>query len=125
QNVEITPVPGKNFRPGDELVKLDIIDDYTVKFTFAQPHPAFVLVNLAHRDGFGDNATFVPSHYLKQFHIKYNPDAGKLAEAAGFDFWYQLYGRENTRSQSIDRPSLNSFVAVRDTPQMGFMERNP
>ncbi|MHB1317331.1 MAG: ABC transporter substrate-binding protein, partial [Anaerolineae bacterium] len=124
-NTEITPVPAKNFRPGGEVMKVDIVDDYTVKFTFKQPHPAFVLVNMAHRDGFGDNATFVPSHYLKQFHIKYNDKANDLAKEKGFDFWYQLYGRENTRSQSLDRPTINSFMNVRDTPQLGFLERNP
>ncbi len=124
-NTEITPVPGVYFRPGGEIMKLTIIDDYTFKLTFAQPHPSFVLVNMAHNYGFGTHGTFVPSHYLKQFHIKYNPDANKLAEEAGFDFWYQNFGQKNTRDQNLERPSINSFFPVRDSPSVSFLERNP
>ncbi len=124
-NTELTPVPGTYFRPGGEIMELTVVDDYTFKLKFAQPHPSFVLVNMAHLYGFWDNQTFVPAHYLKQFHIKYNPDAGKLAEEAGFDFWYQNFGQKNTRSQNMDRPSLNSFVPVRDSPSVSTLERNP
>jgi peptide/nickel transport system substrate-binding protein len=124
-NTEITPVPSTDFTPGGEVMKLDIIDDYTYKLTFAIPRPSFVLVNMAHLYAFWDHNGWVPSHYVKQFHIKYNPDANDLAKAAGFDFWYQLFGRENNRNQSIDRPKLESFITLRDTPSMSFLERNP
>jgi peptide/nickel transport system substrate-binding protein len=124
-NTEITPVPATYFRPGGEIMQLDIIDDYTYKLTFAQPHPSFVLVNMAHWYGFWDHDGWIPAHYVKQFHIKYNDQAGKLAEDAGFDFWYQLFGREKNRAQSIDRPRLECYMPVRDTPSMSFLERNP
>jgi peptide/nickel transport system substrate-binding protein len=124
-NTEITPRLPVWFRPNNEPMGLDIIDDYTYRLTFAQPHPRFVLICMAHREGWGDHGTFVPSHYMKQFHIKYNDQANKLATDAGFDFWYQLYGRENNRSQSIDRPRVDVYMPVRDTPQMTFLERNP
>jgi peptide/nickel transport system substrate-binding protein len=124
-NTEITPLTPKWFRPGGELMKLDILDDYTYKLTFKQPHPRFVMVCMAHREGWGDHNTFVPSHYLKQFHIKYNDKAGDLAKAAGFDFWYQNFLKQNNRMQNIDRPRVEAFMPVRDTPQMSFLERNP
>jgi peptide/nickel transport system substrate-binding protein len=123
-NTEITPVPHISLRWGGEPMKLTIIDDYTFKLSFAQPHPSFVLVNMAHRYGFGQGH-FVPAHYLKQFHIKYNDKANDLAKQAGFDFWYQLHGRANNRAQDVDRPRLETFVPVRDTPAMSFLERNP
>ncbi len=106
------------------MMKLDIIDDYTFKLTFDVPNPSFTLVNMAHRYGFGQGH-FVPAHYLKQFHIKYNDQADELATAAGFDFWYQLHGRENDRGQSLDRSRLESHIPVQDTPSMSFWERNP
>ncbi len=124
-NTEITPLVPLWFRPGGETMKLDIIDDYTYKLSFAQPHPRFVLICLAHREGWGDHNTFTPSHYMKQFHIKYNPDANELAKEEGFDFWYQLYGRAENRAQNKDRPRLEAFLPVNDTPSMSFLERNP
>jgi peptide/nickel transport system substrate-binding protein len=124
-NTEVTPVANEWFRWGGELMQLTVIDDYTYKLTFAQPHPSFVIVCMAHLYGFWGNQTFVPAHYLRQFHIKYNDKAGDLAKQAGFDFWYQLLGREINRGQSIERPRLETYVPLRDTPSMTFWERNP
>ncbi len=124
-NTEITPVPTVKYRPGGEIMKFDVIDDYTFKLSFVVPYPAFAVVSLAHQTGLGDNRPFQPAHYLKQFHIKYNDKATDLAKAAGFDFWYQLHAREASRNQSIDTPRLTCYIPMRDTPQMSFCERNP
>ena len=121
-NVEITPVPNIAFRRGGTMMTLTVIDDYTYKFTFGQPNPSFILVNMAHQFG---GAMFQPSHYLQEFHIKYNENADDLAVEAGFDFWYQLHGRENNRGLAVNRPRVESVVCVRDTPAMAFWERNP
>ncbi|MFO7696209.1 MAG: ABC transporter substrate-binding protein [Anaerolineae bacterium] len=125
QNTDITPTPNKWFTPGGELLKLEIIDDYTYKFSFAQPHPRFAMITMAHQSGFGDNNGFVPMHYLEEYHIKFSEKANDLAKAAGFDFWYQLYGRKNDRSLDVDRPRVEPYVPVKETPQMNFLERNP
>ena len=126
QNTEITPVPHMHFRWGGELMKLDIIDDYTFRLTHAQPHPSFELVNMAHYYGFwGADNTWVPRHYMEQFHIKYNDNAGKLAEDAGFDFWFQLHGQRNNAGQNTERPTLRAYISHRDTPTMSFHRRNP
>ncbi len=123
-NTEITPLVSSYFRPRGEVMDVQIIDDYTFKYIFTVPYPGFPLVCMTHRNGFGHNH-FLPAHYMKQFHIKYNEKAGDLAKEAGFDFWYQLFGRESNRFESIDRPKLEEFIPVRDTPQMAFHERNP
>jgi len=120
-NTEITPLVAPWFQPGGEVMKLDIIDDYTFKLSFAQPHYRFVLTYMAAGGEWG----VVPAHYLKQFHSKYNDKANDLAKEKGFDFWYQLHGRESSRNQSVDTPRLECYVPVRDSPQMSFMERNP
>ncbi len=49
----------------DEFVKLEKLDDYTIKFTFAAPYGLF-LQRLATPDG-SDMVEF-PEHYVKQFH---------------------------------------------------------
>ena len=124
-NTDLNPVVASYFQPGGEVMKLDIIDEYHFRFTFAVPHPSFVLVNLAHRYGWWDSEMFRPRHYLEQFHIKYNPDANDLATAAGYDFWYQYWARQADPRVNIDRPVTKPFVAVRETPQTVFFERNP
>jgi peptide/nickel transport system substrate-binding protein len=125
-NPEITPLPHLAFRWGGETMRLDVIDDYTFKLTFAQPHPSFELVNIAHYYGFwGNNATWVPAHYMRQFHIKYNDQAPALASQAGFDFWYQYFGQRNNSGQNTERPTLRAYISHRDTPQMSFHVRNP
>ncbi len=124
-NTEMTPVPHTSFRPGGQIMRLTVVDDYTFKLTFSQPHPSWVLVNMAHWYGFWDHQGWVPAHYAKQFHIKYNDQANDLAKSAGFDFWYQNFGQKINRAQNIERPRLEAFMPVRDTPQMSFMERNP
>jgi peptide/nickel transport system substrate-binding protein len=123
-NTDITPLASLDFTWGGKMMELDVIDDYTFKLTWVKPHPSWVLVNMAHIYSFwGDS--FVPSHYLKQFHIKYNDKANDLAKAAGFDFWYQLHGREKNRGQSMDLPKLECFINISDAPQSAVLERNP
>ncbi len=125
-NTEITPLPHLDFRWGGEVMKLEVIDDYTFKITHAQPHAHWELVNIAHYYGFwGNNATWVPAHYMKQFHIKYNDKANDLAKAGGFDFWYQYFGQRNNTGQNTERPTLRAYISHRDTPQMSFHVRNP
>ncbi len=123
-NEEITPVPAIQFRPGGKLMQVTILDDYTYKYTFEDPYPGFPMAVMAHRQGFGHNH-FLPSHYLKQFHPKYNDKAGDLAKEKGFDFWYQLHGSEMDRQRGFDRPRMEDFIPTKDTPQMVFFERNP
>ncbi|MGI6366950.1 MAG: ABC transporter substrate-binding protein [Anaerolineae bacterium] len=124
-NTDLTPSVSKMFRPGGEVMELEIIDDYTYRFIFKYPNPRFAILSMAHQSGFGDNNGFVPSHYLEQFHINFNDKANDEAKAAGFDFWYQNYGRANDRQFSIERPRIEPFIPARETPQMLFLERNP
>ncbi|MFO7696971.1 MAG: ABC transporter substrate-binding protein [Anaerolineae bacterium] len=123
-NSDVTPLPNIAFRRGGDLMKLDVSDDFTFKLTFAAPNPSFVLVNMAHY-GVGESQCWIPSHYMKQYHIKYNEKANDLAKAAGFDFWYQLFGRANNVDQNVDRPRVHAFLPTRDTPQTVTFERNP
>ncbi len=122
-NPEITPMPNRNLRPGGELFELTIIDDYTFKLNFAVPYPGFVLACMAHYQG--TSHVFAPHHYLKQYHIKYNPDADKLAQEEGYDYWYQNYLRRWDAQWTMDRPRFTPYVPVRDTPSIVFFERNP
>jgi len=122
-NPDITPVVGMWVRPGDEVMKLEIIDDYTFRLKFAVPSPLVPTVVMAHGFTIGDG--FRPAHYLKEYHIKYNDKANELATAAGFDFWYQYHGQRENQDQNPDRPHCRAFVVTQELPDTVYFERNP
>ena len=104
------------------------IDDDTIEFTFSVPKPHFFRP-YGMRSNNLQREFFLPKHYAKQFHIKYNPDAQKLAEAAGFDKWYQLLLAKASCSEHLqnnpDVPVLSPWKVVKATPDFIMWERNP
>lgn len=66
---------------GGKLMTVEKVDDYTVRFKFAQPYYTF---HAALAQGYWENVGYLaPKHYLKQFHPKYNSkvkDYQKLRE---------------------------------------------
>ena len=104
------------------------IDDYTVQYTFPVPKPHFFRP-YGMRNNNLQRGFFYPKHYAKQFHIKYNPNAQKLAEAAGFDKWYQLLEAKASFSEHLqnnpDVPVLSPWKVVKATPDFIMWERNP
>ena len=76
-NKEVTPSPDKNWKAGGELVEFVRVDDYTFKWKFKVPNPAFVITLTSERGYKGIR----PKHYLSKYHKDYNPDAEDLAKA--------------------------------------------
>jgi len=86
-NDELTPTKPRMWMPGGKLTEFEKIDDYTLRMHFAVPNPTIVMsLARAYQGGFFD-----PKHYLKKWHIKYNPEANELAKKEGFDNWYQAF----------------------------------
>ena len=123
-------VPGE-WRPGGEKPLLEVVDETTVRYTFAIPHPSMIVrmaSNPRHRG-------FRAAHYFKQFHIKYNADADDLAADAGFEGWSQLLNarlRPNTNTGTtasdtvVGIPTLNTFMFAReDSFGNKHFQRNP
>jgi len=126
-NDELTPVkPTAWWAPGGELMKVEKVDDYTVRFRFAAPYPIAPML-LGGPEGYWKAQN--PKHYLSQFHIKYNPKANELAKERGFDFWYQLHGDRTLSWCSLMRnpgvPTINAFKCVEKTASHLLYERNP
>jgi peptide/nickel transport system substrate-binding protein len=117
---------------GGEPMKVEAIDDTTVKFSFAAPAPNFVtFMAITYRQ------PWQPKHFLSQFHPEYNPDANANAQANGFDDWvgqFRLYyhdwkdtyhpfdGPEGTQ---FGVPTLESHVLVDETPEHRLYVTNP
>jgi len=118
---------------GKEEFRAEKIDDYTVKFIFANPNGTF-LYNLATWSG--RHITWFPKHYLSQFHADYNENVADLvAQEEGIEDWVGLLNKkasgptEDTNNFFLypERPTL--FPWVVDQPLGGgttiTMVRNP
>ncbi|TCT29197.1 peptide/nickel transport system substrate-binding protein [Martelella mediterranea] len=116
---------------GGKPAELEVVDEQVFKVKFAEPN-GFFAQQLAWANQ--DQITRAPKHYLKQFHIKYNPDANELARERGFDSWIALFQREcglqedNVFFQNSTRPTLNAWkfsIAPGEDTQRAVAERNP
>ncbi len=129
-NQELTPVPPSVWKTQGGFMDLEIVDDVTFRMKFNDPFP-LVLNNLAHWGGV--KQLLYPSHYLKQFHIKYNEKAGELARENGYDQWSQLFlAKYNEIYQgsiscklSVNVPTLYAYVMTEKTSDHWIFERNP
>lgn len=130
-NKELCPTIPGIWRQGGEVMKVEKVDDYTVRFKFAVSWPGVV-------DAFSHpfwlsiqgptDGCYVPAHYLKKFHIKYNPDADKLAKEEGFDHWYQLFQNKATYGRDYEAeglPVLGAWVVKVIAPDHVTLTRNP
>ena len=88
-NEELTPVLWTGWQPGGETMKVEKVDEYTVRFHFAQPYLNFVYRLLGE--------IMVPKHYLKNFHPKYTSqeELDRLTKEGGYDYWWQLFAAQN------------------------------
>jgi peptide/nickel transport system substrate-binding protein len=143
-NEELTPGnPGGSSNgwlpaEGAEDFQIEVIDDYTIKFIFAQPNGT-LLLQLAQWQG--SHFSSRPAHFMKQFHIDYNPDVQALVDAEdGVEDWIGLYGKYADQSAEVNifpqnpdmleypvKPTLSPWML---TEEMGSgttlrMERNP
>ncbi len=135
-NTELSPAgPVADWLPQDgaDEFKAEKIDDYTVKFTFANPYGTF-LYNLPTWSG--RHITFFPKHYLSQFHKDYNPDVDALVAAEdGVEDWVGLFNKkaagptDDTQGfyNEPDRPLLFPWIITQPlgTGTTIQLERNP
>lgn len=118
-NEELSPAgPSADWLPreGAAEFRAEKIDDYTVKFIFANPYGTF-LYTLPQWNG--RHITWFPKHYLSQFHADYNPNVADLvAETEGAEDWVSLFNikasgpTEDTNNyfNNLERPLLFPWV---------------
>lgn len=123
---------------GAEDFQFEVIDDYTIKFIFAQPNGT-LLLNLAQWQG--SHFSSRPAHFLKQFHADYNSDIQALVDAEdGVEDWIGLFTKYQDQSAEVNilpqnpdmleypvKPSLSPWILVEEmgTGTTVRMERNP
>lgn len=118
---------------------VEALDETTVRITTPAPYPG-LLAHFASHYGQG----FQPKHFLGQFHPAINPDADKLAKAAGFEKGYDVVNFYYGQSDWTDvpspmlrdpsklpmlpaaiQPSLESFITISDTTEGRHYVANP
>ena len=87
KNKELTPVISNWLQFGGEPLVAEKVDDYEVRFSFAQPYALF-LQQLADWDPIVE---LLPSHYLKQFHKDHNPEIDALVKKEKLSSWVDLW----------------------------------
>jgi len=99
-NEEISPTITSWMRPGGEPGSVSKIDDVTVLFSFPNPNGLFI-------QRMASSEPFLPAHYLRQWHIKFNREAVEKAVAdQKMESWMALFGNMNDRWNNPDRPSV-------------------
>ena len=115
--------------------KLTIVDDYTFKIVFSKPYGGF-LRNLTIEGWKGYTVIVNPSHYLKNYHIKYTTidklktDLDRLALTNGE--WWQVFTDKRcqnwdmTNPKCVDYPGLYPWIPkAGGSPSVLTWERNP
>jgi len=131
-NTELTANFPSNLSPGGEKVKIEKLDDYSVRMTFGTPYPMFILLMATAQPG----VEFVdcPKHWLTQFHVKYakKEELDKRVKDGGVEFWYQLFNNMggSAWSQALktypEVPVIHAWrVTVPAPKQPVVLERNP
>ncbi len=130
-NSDLTPSPGGPWAVSGVLPQFEVIDETTVRYTYAEPRPTLTIA-LGSEVG---NRGFRPAHYFKQFHLGYNEDANALAEELGYEDWVQMFNARMSPynftwnlGSELDpyAPTLNTFVFVsEDSFGNKLYERNP
>lgn len=125
-NTDITPVKNTAWTPGGKMMVIRKINPYTIKITFAASYPA-VDITLAKSYIYG--RFFAPKHYLKQYHIKYNPQANDIAKKEGFPDWIQCFRYHLAYAQDqmdTKLPDIAPWVLTRiDESGNKYYDRNP
>lgn len=116
QNDSLMPGKPAYLTPGGELVQMEALDDLTLRLTFAEPHPLFLLgltEGNSIASGEWTNWANQPEHYMRQFHPAFVSEEELNAKVAelGVGGWPDLYAREvEPHTASPDRPYMTPFV---------------
>ena len=138
---ELRPTgPGYPWEINDVRAKLDVIDDYTLTYTFAEPVPAIL-------DRWGRSSMsspgqwfWGPSHWQQKFHVDFRDrkELNAEAEAAGYaatdtaEPWRGYFFSKGGQfyrgvgwGDNLDMPTLRPYNPIEVTQEYILMERNP
>ena len=126
-NADLSPAgPPIKMLVDGQKPEVKILSATEIRYTWPSPNPEF-LPALAQASPL---YVFAPSHYLKQFHVKYQDEAKLKAmyEAESRHNWASLHNRRDNayHNDNPDLPSLEPWVLKTSPPAERFVfRRNP
>jgi peptide/nickel transport system substrate-binding protein len=99
-NPNVVEKPRNYVLVADQPMEVEVIDPHTVRFNMPAPKPG-LLVHFANSYAQG----FQPKHFLGKWDPEINPDADKMAQAAGFENGYDVISNYYGNSDWTDTPS--------------------
>lgn len=110
-------------------MEVERVDDYTVRFygNFNGLKRMLAGMWIFHGD-MGTWGDYAPKHYLKKWHIKYNPEAEELAKEEGFETWSDALNyhiQTHPFKNDLNRPTMSPWVLKEKTTSVKVFERNP
>jgi peptide/nickel transport system substrate-binding protein len=119
---DLSPGGTLSLKAGGQDVRVEKVDDHTVRYTSPAPHPLLPAFLASFTDVGGQTSAgktagggFAPLHYLQQFHPAYTSEAEVtgLARDAGFQSWPELFKDRNTWENNPDLPLVTPWVVTR------------
>lgn len=114
--------PKDRFLSDGKPMKVEALDDTTVRFTLNAPKPSMTAMFAS------DYAQpFQPKHLIGKFHPALNPDADKLAQSLGFENGYEVvkfyYGQSDWKD--VPTPMLKDAEKAKKLVDAGFTATAP
>ena len=126
-NEELKPYgPASRMMVDGELPTVEILDEYTIRYSWSQPNPGLLPALAGARPLY----LYAPAHYLRQFHADYaDPDEiAALIEQYQERDWISLFIRRSNlyESNNVDLPTLQPWINTVPPPADRFeFVRNP
>ena len=106
--------------PIQDIIKLD---EHTLRFDMERPFPS-ILTNMANHLG-TDYDRVAPKHYLKKWHLTYNPKADEVAKEEGYNNWVEAFTFHLWQEQDKDAPTLRPWMHKQSGANVFHYVRNP
>ena len=126
-NKDLSPFgPNKSLLVNGQPPVVNIIDEYTIQYTWSNPNPYFLTALAGARPLF----IYEPAHYMKQFHANYLSEEELAAKVkkAGTRNWAGLHVRmaRMYKATNPDLPTLQPWYNTVEPPSDRFVfKRNP
>jgi len=124
QNTDLTPAIDMQYVHEGELVKLEKVDDHTIRFRFAGPNGLFLKFmasNLSY------TMVEYPAHFLKNYHPRYVSEEvlKQQQRERGMDFWHQVF-KDVKDWRTPETPRIWGWVCTAPPPaRPAVFTRNP
>ncbi|MBN2001052.1 hypothetical protein JW935_26135 [candidate division KSB1 bacterium] len=118
--------PRTVWKVGEKFAQFSKIDRLVFVIKFASPFRPCLNVTAHEWANFGSYFG-QPSHWMKQFHIDFNPHADNLARQFGYQKWHQLYKEreELMRGAHTGKPHVGPWTRIVSETTHDIYERNP